>query len=107
MAKSAICSELGEIEPDCTQHCAVRRDARGKRVHAAGLGETGPLSQGVQAGRNALRIRYINGMEVHKKRPRGFKKEAQGVQVSPLNPLSIYPCRQPSSVLADPAPSRP
>jgi hypothetical protein len=33
---------------------------------------------GVQAGRKALRIRYINGMEVRKKRPRGFKKEAQG-----------------------------
>ena len=24
--------------------------------------------------------------------PRGFKKEAQGVQVSPLNPLSVAPC---------------
>ena len=34
----------------------------------------------------------INGMEVRKKRPRGFKKEAQGVQVSPLNPLSVAPC---------------
>jgi hypothetical protein len=30
-------------------------------------------------------------MEVHKKRPRGFKKEAQGVQVGPLNPLSVAP----------------
>jgi hypothetical protein len=38
------------------------------------LGETGPLSQGVQARRKALSIRYINGMEVRKKRPRGFKK---------------------------------
>jgi hypothetical protein len=28
-------------------------------------------------------------MEVRKKRPRGFKKEAQGVQVSPLDPLSV------------------
>ena len=41
------------------------------------LGETGPLSQGVQAGKKALRIRHINGMEVRKKvrkkRPRGFK----------------------------------
>ena len=34
-------------------------------------------------------------MEVRKKRPRGFKKEAQGVQVSPLNPLSVAPCQQP------------
>jgi hypothetical protein len=41
------------------------------------LGETGPLSQGVQAGRKALIIHHINGMEVRKKRPRGFKKEAQ------------------------------
>jgi hypothetical protein len=46
---------------------------------------------GVQAGRKALRIRHINGMEVRKKRPRGFKKEAQGAQVSPLNPLSVAP----------------
>jgi hypothetical protein len=38
------------------------------------LGETGPLSQGVQARRKVLRIRHINGMEVRKKRPRGFKK---------------------------------
>jgi hypothetical protein len=55
------------------------------------LRETGPLSQGVQARRKALRIRYINSMEVRKKRPRGFKKEAQGVQVSPLSPLSVAP----------------
>jgi hypothetical protein len=38
------------------------------------LGETGPLSQGVQAGRKALRIHHENGMGVRKKRPRGFKK---------------------------------
>jgi hypothetical protein len=49
-------------------------------------------ARGVQAGRKALRIRHMNGMEVRKKRPRGFKKEAQGVQVSPLNPLSVAPC---------------
>ena len=42
------------------------------------LGETGPLSQGVQAGRKALRIRHINSMEVRKKRPRGFKKWSRG-----------------------------
>ena len=35
------------------------------------LAETGPLSQGVQARRKALRIRHINGMEVRKKRPTG------------------------------------
>ena len=42
------------------------------------LGETGPLSQGVQARRKTLRIRHINGMEVRKKRPRGFKKRPRG-----------------------------
>ena len=42
------------------------------------LGETGPLSQGVQAGRKALRTRHINGMEVRKKRPTGFKKRLRG-----------------------------
>jgi hypothetical protein len=44
------------------------------------LGETGPLSHGVQAHRKALRIRHINGMEVRKKRPRGFKKRPRGVK---------------------------
>jgi hypothetical protein len=35
--------------------------------------------QGVQARRKALRIRYMNGMEVRKKsRPRGFKKRPRG-----------------------------
>ena len=43
------------------------------------LRETGPaLSQGVQAGRKALRIRHTNGMEVRKKRLRGFKKRPRG-----------------------------
>jgi hypothetical protein len=42
------------------------------------LGETGPLSQGVQARRKALRIRHINGTEVRKQRPRGFKKRPRG-----------------------------
>jgi hypothetical protein len=60
------------------------------------LGETGPLSQGVQARRKALRIRHIIGMEVRKKRPTGFKKEAQGVQVNPLNPLYVAPWNAPS-----------
>jgi hypothetical protein len=42
------------------------------------LGETGPLSQGVQEGRKALRISHIYGMEVRKKRPRGFKRRPRG-----------------------------
>ena len=38
-----------------------------------GPGEKGaPLSQGVRAGRKALGILHIEGMEVRKKRPRGF-----------------------------------
>ena len=40
------------------------------------LEETGPLSQGVQEGRQALRILVlhgVHGMEVHRKKPRGFK----------------------------------
>jgi hypothetical protein len=41
---------------------------------AGDLGETGPLShEGVQACGKALRTRHMNGMEVRKKRPRGFK----------------------------------
>jgi hypothetical protein len=42
------------------------------------LGKTGPLSQGVQAGRKALRIRHINGLKVRKKRPRGVKRRPRG-----------------------------
>jgi hypothetical protein len=45
------------------------------------LGETtSPLSHGVLAGRKELRIRHINGMEVRKKRPRGFKKMPRGFE---------------------------
>jgi hypothetical protein len=54
------------------------------------LGETGivpgrnyPLSQGVQVGRKALRIHHINGMDVRKKRPRGFKKRPRGFNKRP------------------------
>jgi hypothetical protein len=56
----------------------TRPGQRRPAEHGLALGETGPLSQGVQAGRKALRIRYINGMEVRKKRPRGFKKRPRG-----------------------------
>jgi hypothetical protein len=37
------------------------------------LGATGPLSQRVQEGRQALRILHIHGMEARRKRRRGFK----------------------------------
>jgi hypothetical protein len=46
--------------------------------HRPDLGETGPLSQGVQARKKALRTRHINGIKVRKKRPRGFKKKPRG-----------------------------
>jgi hypothetical protein len=48
-----------------------------------GLGETGPLSERVQARRKALRVRCINGMEVRKMRPRGFKKRLRGFKRAP------------------------
>ena len=57
--------------------CVAPRRVQGPR-DVPHLGETGPLSQGVQARRKALRIRHINGMEVRKKRPRGFKKRPRG-----------------------------
>ena len=46
--------------------------------------------------RKALRICHINGMEVRKKTQLGVQEEAQGVQVSPLNPLSVSPCASPA-----------
>ena len=49
-----------------------------RRPNVEHLGETGPLSQGVQEGRKALRILYIHGMEVRKKKPRRFKKKSRG-----------------------------
>ena len=59
-------------------HPQSRADGMLNCLNGTDLGETGPLSQGVQAGRKALRIRHINGMEVRKKRPRGFKKRPRG-----------------------------
>ena len=61
--------------------CAIRRccgSSSCARIGCADLGdkERGPLSQGVQAGRKALRkvrVCRINDMEVRKKRPRGLK----------------------------------
>jgi hypothetical protein len=67
---------------ECARYTCGVESAPGSGMSTS-LGETGPLSQGVQEGRKALRIRHINGMEVRKKRPRGFKKEAQGGQLSP------------------------
>ena len=52
---------------------APRCPPDGGWTRAAYLGETGLLSQGVQEGRQALRILHIHSMEVHRKRPRGFK----------------------------------
>jgi hypothetical protein len=47
------------------------------------LGETRPLSQGAQAGREALRTRHVNGTEVRKKRPKGFKMRPRGFKKRP------------------------
>ena len=76
--------------PRCVFRLAYVENSEGKPLHSASmgveyflslilsyLGETGPLSQGVQArgfkGRKSLRIHHMNGVEVCKKRPRGFK----------------------------------
>ena len=72
--------------PRCVFRLAYVENSEGKPLHSASmgveyflslilsyLGETGPLSQGVQAGENALRIHQMTGVEVRKKRPRGFK----------------------------------
>jgi hypothetical protein len=59
-------------------------------LDAMGLGETGPLSQGVQAGRKALRMHHVHGMDVRQKRPRGFKKRPGGSS-EPPDPLSYQP----------------
>ena len=64
------------LSPLAEPTCFSQVGTCGRR--AARLGETGPLSQGVQARRKPLRIRHMNGMEVRKKRPRGFKKRPRG-----------------------------
>ena len=71
---------------------ASRQEVQGRRQVAlpddrVHLGETGPLSQGAQARRKVLRIRYIHGMEVRKKRPRGVKKRLRGSSEPPEPPV--------------------
>ena len=69
------------VVPEVEGQVAVRAARERQQAHLLGdlcqrrprLGEPGPLSQGVQARRKALRIRHINGMEMRKKMPRGFK----------------------------------
>jgi hypothetical protein len=61
------------VVPRTDQPAPSLKTAPGLRTLHSYLGKTGPLSQGVQAGRKALRIRHINGMEVRKKRPGEFK----------------------------------
>ena len=56
----------------------LRRLARTPEGRFENLGELGPLSQGVKAGRKTLKIRHTNVMKVRKKRPRGFKKRPRG-----------------------------
>jgi hypothetical protein len=68
--------KFGSLQPRESSMWRGSRDRTEARLQH--LGETGPLNQGVQARRKALRIRHINGMEVCKKRPRGFKKRPRG-----------------------------
>ena len=65
---SAECVSVARVQrvQSATKPCAWEKQALSAR--------------GVHARRKALRVRRMNGMEVRKKRPRGFKKEAQGVQ---------------------------
>ena len=67
-------SVYGEMSMTLSK-CETMYSARSSTAY---LRETGPLSQEIQVRRKALRIRYINGMEVRKKRPRAFKKRPRG-----------------------------
>jgi hypothetical protein len=64
--------DAAPVQPDVD--AGVQREV-GKALRDGGvdLGETGPLSEVVQEGRKALKIRHIRGMEVHRKRPRRFR----------------------------------
>jgi hypothetical protein len=63
-----------EIPPSGVTHGMALCDHAGSTAsRGAYLGDTGYLSQGVQVGRQALRIRHVNGVEVCKKRPWGFE----------------------------------
>ena len=72
-----------------------------REVGGAGdLGERGPLSQGVQAGRNALRIRYIHGIgRCIRRGPRGSSEPPEprisfSPPVTPLRSRSThFSCR--------------
>jgi hypothetical protein len=72
---ACLVGKLDAASPSMLQQSA---DSGSFGAHQGRLGETGPLSQEVQARRKALRIRYTDGMEVRKKRPRGFKKRPRG-----------------------------
>ena len=64
---------------------------RGDKIIRQSLGDTGHLSQGVQAGRKALRIRHIDSIEVRKKRPGGFKKRPHLETLSHLDAVPAVP----------------
>jgi hypothetical protein len=73
--------EFGRVWPRGGRTCVGQPHVPGSQRapdHRPDLGETGPLSQGVQARKKALRTRHINGIKVRKKRPRGFKKKPRG-----------------------------
>jgi hypothetical protein len=53
---------------------SIERSSKSRKYGQVTLPGRNRASQpGVQAGKKALRIRHINGMEVRKKRPRGLK----------------------------------
>jgi hypothetical protein len=59
--------------PSKSENAAYTNRKIMKEALGPDLGETGPLNQGVQVGRKALRTRYIWYGSGRKKRPRGFK----------------------------------
>jgi hypothetical protein len=99
---AAPCAESSAGESHAWARAQVTQQQKPTRLRDVGVDtwETQALSaKGFKrvGTRKALRIPHIHGIKVRKKRPRGFKKEAQGVQVSPLNPLSVAPWRETST----------
>ena len=77
MLGARVQASMAQGRQDCVGQPHVP-GRQGAPDHRPDLGETGPLSQGVQARKKALRTRHINGIKVRKKRPRGFKKKPRG-----------------------------
>jgi hypothetical protein len=79
---------------------AVRAPAEVERD--ADLGETGPLSQGVHEGRQALRTLHMHGVELHRKRPRGSSDPSEPrICFSPLPTVASAAAKPPSACAPD------